>query len=272
MPVPFRLCAIDLDDTLLAPDHTISPRNARAVQAVAALGVTVVVASGRMHVTAGRYAADLGLNAPVISYNGALVKHALTNEIWRHDPVPQEFVGPLLDYSQERNLQLNFYADDVAYTARETEWSRLYRERTQAPYVVRPDFYTGLRDVAPTKLLIVDTPELTNARLAHFEKLWGDRLYLTKSAEEYLEFLSPTATKGTALAYVAQRLGVPPEATLAFGDSYNDAPMFRWAGTGLAVGNAKPELIQAASRVIGRSDEDGVGIALEEIFQLFPGI
>lgn len=268
--LPYRLCAIDLDDTLLGPDHQISPRNAHAVHAVMALDATVVLASGRMHESTLRYADQLGLTTPIVSYNGAMVKTPHTNEVWLHERIAGELAAVVMDYCAEHQLQLNYYLDDHLYTATCTPWMKLYHDRTLSPVEVRPDLYTSLRGTSPTKLIIVDSPEKTDQLLPYFRDLFGSLLYITKSNDEYLEFMPPNANKGAALEVVATRLGLTAADTVAFGDSWNDVPMLRWAGLGVAVGNAKPELLAIADRVIPRSDEDGVGIALEEIYALTP--
>ena len=264
--LPYRLCAIDLDDTLLGPDHTISPRNLAAVQAVSALGASVLLASGRMHEAMARYGRQLELSTPMISYNGAVVKNPVTGEEWLHERIKPELSQGVMEFCRERELQLNFYAYGVVNTVAYTSWMQLYHERTGCPYEIVPDLYTRMREVAPTKLIIVNTLEYTNSLLPVFREQFGDSLYITKSTDEYLEFMPPTANKGAALALVAERLGIPQQSVLAFGDSYNDIPMLRWAGLGMAVGNAKPEVLAAARRIIGRYDEDGVGAALEEIY------
>ena len=268
LSLPYRLCAIDLDDTLLGPDHLISQRNARAIAATIAKGVTVMLASGRMHEATLAYARQLDLDSPIISYNGAMVKHARTGEVWLHERIPGDLATVVMDYCAEHGLQLNFYLNDHLYTAAYTPWIQLYHERTNSPVELLPDFTITLRGAWPTKLIIIDTPETTDELLPYFQDLFGDSLYITKSNVEYLEFIPATADKGKALELVARRLGLPAADTIAFGDSWNDVPMLQWAGLGVAVGNAKPEALAAADRVIGLSAEDGVGIALKEIFGL----
>jgi Cof subfamily protein (haloacid dehalogenase superfamily) len=264
----YRLCALDLDETFLNPEHAISPRNHDAVRALIARGVTVVLASGRMHESALPYADALQLDTPIISYNGAMVKQARTGELWLHETIPAERAQVVMDFCQERGLQLNYYLHDKLYTAADTSWLRLYEARTNAPVAFEPELYTKMWTTRPTKLIIVDTPEYTSELMPYFQNLFGESLYVTKSTDEYLEFMPPEANKGNALAVVAAHYGVSQAETLAFGDSYNDIPMIAWAGLGVAVANAKQELRAVADRVIGRSAEDAVGIALEEIFHL----
>jgi Cof subfamily protein (haloacid dehalogenase superfamily) len=265
------MCAIDLDDTLLGPDHKLSDRNARAIRAVIKRGIIVLVASGRMFAAALPSARQLDLDTPIICYNGAMVKHPQTGEVWLEESVQADLAGQLMDYCREHHLQLNFYWNDLLYTAEYTSWLELYHKRTQAPVKIDPEFYTALRGIAPTKLIIVDDPKVIDRLLPLFREKFGDSLYVTKSNAEYLEFLPPKANKGAALEFVAQKYGVTAAETIAFGDSWNDLPMLQWAGLSIAVGNAKPEVIAAAHRTVLSNTEDGVGIALEEIFDLPQG-
>jgi hypothetical protein len=267
-PLPYRLCAIDLDDTLLGPDHTVSDRNAAAVRAVVAQGVTVVIASGRMHESTLRYVKQMGLETPIISYNGAMVKNPHTGETWLHERIAGDVAAQVLDYARDHDLQLNYYLNDHFYSAAYTSWAKLYYERTHAPIEIVPEMYETLQGTEPTKMIIIDTKEKTDSLLAPFRDRFGDGLYVTKSNDEYLEMMPPHANKGAALALVAAKFGITAAETVAFGDSYNDIPMLKWAGLGIAVANAKPETKAAAKQIVGSNADDGVGIALEQIFHL----
>ena len=266
MSLPYRLCALDLDDTLLGPTQQISERNVRAVRAVADLGVSVVLASGRMHESAVRYADQLGLETPVVSYNGAMVRLAHSQEMWRHLEVPGDKAAFVMDYCREKQMQLNYYRDNCVYSAADTHWIQVYQQRTQAPLKILPDFYIVLHGLPSTKLVIVNEPKIVGEIKPYFTEHFGDSLYITTTADEYLEFMLPEANKGAGLALVAQRLNIPLAETLAFGDSHNDIPMLKTAGLGVAVGNAKPELKAVAGRIAKPNTEDGVALMLSEIF------
>ena len=266
--LPYRLCAIDLDDTLLGPDHTVSDRNAAAVRAVVAKGVVVVIASGRMHESTLRYVEQMGLETPIISYNGAMVKNPHTGEIWMHDRIGGEVATQVLEYARDHDLQLNYYLNDHFYSAAFTDWAKIYYERTHAPIEIVPEMYDTLQGTEPTKMILIDTKEKTDSLVVPFRERFGDGLYVTKSNDEYLEMMPPLANKGVALAMVAAKFGFSASETLAFGDSYNDIPMLTWAGLSIAVGNAKPETKAAADRTVGSNADDGVGAALEQIFEL----
>jgi Cof subfamily protein (haloacid dehalogenase superfamily) len=264
--LPYPLCAIDLDDTLLGPDHQISARNTRAVHMAVDLGVTIILASGRMYQATARYGRQLGLTSPILCYNGAMVRDPQTNELWLHEQVPADIADTVMDYCHERALQLNFYLDDMLYTAAYTPWMKLYHDRTGSPIEVREDFYTAFQGKSPTKMILIDSPETTDRLLPYWRERLGNSLYVTKSNDEYLEFLPPNANKGRAFELIARRYGMESKDTVAIGDSWNDLPMLRWAGLGIAVANAKPDLLKAAGRVTLSNAKDGVAEALDELY------
>jgi hydroxymethylpyrimidine pyrophosphatase-like HAD family hydrolase len=88
---------------------------------------------------------------------------------------------------------------------------------------------------------------------AHFDK----RLIAVKTWPFFLEVTNPTATKARALQLLGRLLDFQASQVFAFGDSYNDADMLAWAGTGVAMAGAPPEVIMSADAVCGPVEEDG---------------
>jgi len=265
--LPFDLISLDLDLTLLDANHAISPRNKAAVQRCAALGATVVITSGRMYRCTMPYVRELGLDAPVISYNGAFVKHESADRVLLHEHLAVETAQELVDYCRVAGLNLNYYLDDNLYLDHLTSWAELYHERTGAPLHPVGDL-RQFADRAPTKALIVSDPEQIKALYAELAPRFQDRAYVTISNVEYLEFMPPGVDKGKALAVVCRTLGIPREKSIAFGDANNDIPVITWAGLGVAMANGKPGALAVADRIAPSNDEDGVAIVLEELFGL----
>ena len=90
MKIPCRLAAFDLDGTLLNSDHNLSAENCEALRQLDANGILVVLVSGRMHRSIQPISDQIGLENPIISYNGGMVKHATTGEVYHHTPVPAD--------------------------------------------------------------------------------------------------------------------------------------------------------------------------------------
>jgi Cof subfamily protein (haloacid dehalogenase superfamily) len=260
----YRLAAIDLDETLLDSFHQISERNAAAVRMLAASGVTCVIASGRMYEATTRYARELGLQAPIICYNGAMVKHTASKEVWLHNRVPAGPSMRIIEFCHSRGHHLNFYLDDHLFVERRSEWADFYLRQTGSPMEAVGSLLP-LRGSEPTKMILIDTPEVTDGLLVQFREEFGPSLYITKTNSQYLEFMNPAANKGAALALVAERLGISRAETIAFGDGANDLPMIQWAGLGVSMGSAKPEVLAAADKIAPPYDEDGLATVIEEI-------
>ncbi|MHB9131991.1 MAG: Cof-type HAD-IIB family hydrolase [Armatimonadota bacterium] len=265
--LPYELISLDLDLTLLDDNHQISPRNLAAVHKCRDLGAKVVITSGRMYYTTLPYMRAMGIDAPIIAYNGAFIKQESTGEVLLHEHLNPVTAGEIVDFCEDEGLHLNYYLDDTLYIAKPNQWATLYSQRTGAQLVTVGDLHT-LTDRAPTKVLIVDEPDRIARLYARLAPQYAGRAYVTISNVEYLEFMPPTANKGHALSILAEHLGIPQEKVIAFGDAGNDIPAIRWAGLGVAMDNAKPEAKEAADFIAPRYDEDGVAIVLEKIFNL----
>lgn len=253
-----QLIALDLDGTLLTKDKRISPRNQEVVQALARQGIAIVLASGRMHQVTARYASDLNLpdDTPIISYNGAMGRTHAGAPLFEW-PVPSEEAGEIVEFCYRNDYHLNFYHADMLYVAHETKWAELYYSRTGS----LPHPVGDLRPMigkTPTKLILIDTPEITDRLLEEKRRQYGERLYITKTDDEYLEFMNPAANKAAALSEIAKRLDIPRERCIAFGDNYNDIPMLEWAGVGVAMANARDEVFAHADDTAPDADQDGV--------------
>ena len=264
--LPYLLAAIDLDGTLLHGEtHALSPANAQAVLRASQLGMTVVLASGRRWATIDAFARIIGLPpaSPIIAYNGAMIRtHA--GDTWFHQPVPADAAQTIVAFCAAHGHHLNYYLHDELYVRADTSWAQMYQVRTgSVPHAVGD--LSRFDGQQPTKLLLIDTPETTDRLLAHFQVEFGDTLYVTKTEDEYLEFMDPRVNKGVALAETARRLGLAAEDCVAFGDSYNDLPMLQWAGLAVAMGNARAELKAIADRIAPNADDDGVAALLTEL-------
>jgi len=260
----FRLAAVDLDDTLLGPDHRISARNFAAVRALKEAGIAVVIASGRMHGATVRFAEELGLEGPILSYNGAMVRTHPSGELLHHVPVPPALAAEVVEYCEQNGHPLNYYLDDRLYVRERTAWSDLYHSRTQS-VIHEVGSLRQFEGRSPTKLLLLGESERIRGLAGEFQERYHGRLNVLISNVEYLEFMAPTVSKALGLEVIGRHLGIPREEMVAFGDSGNDVAMLEYSGFGVAMGNARPEVKAVADHVGRRNDEDGFALAVEEI-------
>lgn len=264
VPFPYRLAAFDLDGTLLAPNHTIPERTARAISRLVELGVQCVLASGRTHQSTARYAEALGLETPVISYNGAMVRLPNAQDPILHMPLPAEPAATVIRFCEQQGLHLNLYLDDVMYVRILGRWALYYQRQTgSAP--VPSGALTRFLGCSPTKLLIIDEPEYVIQLEGRFRQELGDSAYVTRTNPEYLEFMHPSVSKATALLDLARRSGHGAAECLAFGDGDNDAPMLAAAGLGVAMPRSSAGAIAAAGRFQKEGGAEALALAVERI-------
>lgn len=259
-----QLAAIDLDGTLLDEHYKLREENREAVMELAENGVIVVLASGRMHATILPFAQMMRLKTPIISYNGAMVKDVKTGELVYHIPIATLIAQEIIEYCVQHKLHLNFYHNDILYVRELNQWSELYDTRTGATSHLVEDlsFFYGKES---TKLQIVDAPAKIENLFTEFSNWLQDRLYITITQPEYLEFMNPNVSKGRALIAVANKLGIPKEKIVAFGDGYNDVSLMKAAGFSIAMGNSVSEILECASYVTDTNKENGVATAIRRL-------
>ena len=229
-----RLLAFDLDGTILDANHRIPPANREAIDRLRSAGVICVPASGRMHQSTRMAVAELDLHSPVISYNGAMVRSA-DDDVWLHRRLPAQLAAVVIEHCARFGRHLNCYVDDHLYVSEIGDWARFYLRQTRSPMEAIGDL-SALIGRDHTKLILIDSPEVTLELEPLFRDIMGSDAYIVRTNPEYLEFMHPDANKGHALRVVADRLGIPMSQAAAIGDGANDAPMIASAAIGIALG------------------------------------
>jgi len=211
------------------------------------------------------YVERAGLDEPVVCYQGAVVADPATGEFLRHVPIPVEVAREAIGTIEEDGFEtLNCYVGDDLVVARETPGARAYADFQHIPLNVVGDLLRWL-DRPPTKLVVVDDPETLDAYKPRLVEKFGSRLFVAKSLPFFLELANREVSKGSGLGFLAERLGFDAAHTVAFGDGENDRELLAWAGYGVAVENAEPELKRRADWICPGPDEEGVAQVIEAL-------
>ena len=258
-----KLIAIDMDDTLLNEVQLITPRTREAIRLAMNRGVAVTIATGRMFCSALPFARELGIELPLIIYNGAMVREIESGRILFHRPVPVETAQAVGDLFREQGWYLQKYVDDVLYVKELDENALYYANYAGVEAVPLGEKFYDMTE-APTKMLSMGERPLLDEISALLTKYWGARLYMASSKTRYLELVDSGVNKGEALGHLARSLGVQQSEVLAIGDSMNDVDMIKYAGIGVAMGNANEKVRAAADFVTSSNSEDGVAAAIEK--------
>lgn len=262
-----KLIALDLDGTTLNEEHQIPERTQAAVAAAKARGIHVVLNTGRMYQSAMPYARQLGLDGmPLGSYNGGAVWEFPSGRSLYHEPLPIDACKKVAAFCEARGLHVNAYVDDELYVASLGERALSYAAGAGVKPHAVGSLFLWLSQPS-TKMLIFDEPETIQAIRPELLDLLGPSFHVTSSNPHFLEITSERATKGLALEWIANSLGVEREEVLAIGDGFNDLSMIEWAGASVAMSHAPDELKRAATFVAEGGPGIGVANALERILR-----
>jgi Cof subfamily protein (haloacid dehalogenase superfamily) len=224
----------------------------------------VLIATGRMFRSVRPYLEELGLDEPVVCYQGAVVADPVSGRFLHHRPIPLELAKAAIAAVEAEGFPLNCYVDDKLYVAQETPQSDRYA-RFQSLSVHPVGDLLAWLERPPTKLVAIGEPDAVDGLQTRMRELFDGRLFIAKSLPYFLEFASPEVSKGSGLAFVAARLGFGPEHTVAFGDGENDVELLEWAGYGVAVANADERLLELADWVCPSASEEGVAQVIEAL-------
>jgi Cof subfamily protein (haloacid dehalogenase superfamily) len=265
-----KLLAVDIDGTIAGHSNNIRSGVKEAIAQAQARGIQVAVATGRMYRSALRFHGEINSQLPLIAYQGAWIQNPANEKAERHLTVPRKTVEQLLDYFEQPELRqllsVHFYIDDQLYIRELTRESKIYAQRSNIKPIAVGDLRQTL-EREPTKVLaLCDDPNVIDQLLSSLRTQYTPaELYLTKSVATFFEATHPSVNKGAAVKYLAEELlGLQPEHVMTIGDNFNDVEMLQYAGIGVAMGNAPPEVQAVANWVAPNIEEDGVAAAIQK--------
>ena len=273
-PFPgIRLVALDIDGTLLRSDRTVSSRTRAAVARARAIGVRVVLVTGRRHPSARRVADEVGEGLPLVVHNGALVVE--DGSIIRCRPLARDVAARAIVAGRARGMEPILHCGSrgegfllVDARARPAGLVGYYLDRAREELRMVEDVLEALAREEPIQVMF-------GGSLAEVEDLVGalatalrgaarlERTVYPASDFALVDVLDPGVGKADALAFLQQRWGITAAETLAIGDNWNDRSMLEAAGCGLLMGNAPSELLKLGLPVLPTNDEDGVAHSIE---------
>ncbi len=258
-----RLIALDLDGTLLNSALKLSERNGEAVRRALDKGVKVILATSRWFGLARRTADRLGIDAPLVCSNGALVRRPTDGEEILHLRLDQEVAREVTALGDERGWEMFSTIEDATFM------------RTR-PGVIPENLPGGLRisdrqadEVArgqPTAILVFGqqaVEEISQRLLPTYDSRAKFSLNRPVNLPHYVVLTHPEADKASALEMVCRQMDVALSDVMAMGDSESDLAMLRLVGLGIAMANSPDEVRRAAVHIAPSNDADGVAWAIE---------
>ena len=271
MSACYRLIFVDVDGTLIRGGETISAGTLNALREARAAGCDTVICTGRTRWSSRNIVAQLGQDGWGVVIGGAVAVHWATGRVLRRTGITSEIAAeasPIIFRGGVSPLCFGVDDDDrLVYASRRLPPPEWYVERNAGRIVWVDDMVAELPG-PPAMVAAYGPPERTRAVAGDLRARYAGVLNIQEAAIPgygcwSVEVHAADADKGIAAEAVARELGVPREQTIAIGDHLNDIGMLRWAGLGIAMGDAEPETRAIASAITGTVAEDGVAQAVQ---------
>ena len=264
-----HLVAIDLDGTLLNSAKEITDTTAAILRAARKeASVHLVLATARPPRSVLPFYDLLGLDTPVISYNGALVLNPRTQYVLMHKPIPAKIARGIIFLAREMYPDVLVSAEvmDRWFTDRFDPAYSAGPGRTFEPDVVGP--VQKWADQSMTKLLLLGESQWLKELARAIDRHYPHQVVMAQNEGYMLQVMHATVSKAQALKAVAAEMNVPRDQVMAIGDNANDVGMLRWSGVAVAMANAAPQTLEAADYVTDHHDADGAAHAIRRIILL----
>lgn len=266
----YKLVASDFDGTMY--DHTspyIPEENKKAVREYIEAGGRFILATGRMYRSIRPYALELGLNGEIIAYQGASIYDIETSKLLMNIPMTCEETVQILKYIESKNAHCQIYYNDIYYIREMNDYAESYSAYCGIPVNLTHmplSEYVEKGRLEPTKIMVIMPPDSIVS--FHEDIMNKYKCYnYARSSEKFLEITSLQANKGVALDYLSKIYGIGRENMLAIGDSTNDIAMIKYAGCGVAVGNAMDELKAEADYITIPAKDNAVAEILRKVMR-----
>lgn len=265
----YKLIAIDIDGTLINDYHQVPEDVKSTITEAKKLGIKIVLCSGRPIGGMRSYIEVLDLNEAedyAIAYNGAFVQATKNGDIISELSLGHNDLVKLYGLSLELNTPMHFFDIESLYTPN----SNISEYTVVETYLNKiPLYYREIKDIPQDlsipKIMYIDKPIKLTETIRSLPKDIQETYTVVQSAPYFLEFVHPSASKGNAVKNLANKLGIKQEEVMCIGDNGNDLSMITYAGCGVAMGNAIPEVKAVADFQTRTNNKSGVAYAIEKI-------
>lgn len=263
----YKLIALDMDGTLLTSDKKVSESNEAAIKAAEKKGVKIVLASGRPLAGLTRYLEELDLlkgDDFVLSFNGGLVQNTKTGEIVSKVSLKGADLKYIYEISKSLNINIHaFSAKEGLIAPKASQYTEYEATLNGIDFTIK-DFSEVDDDEDIIKVMMIDPQEMLDPAIEKLPNEVYEKYSVFKSAPFFLEFTNKEVDKGLGLKRLGEHLGIKQEEIIACGDAGNDLSMVKYAGLGVAMGNATDEVKEAAEFITSSNDEDGIALVIEK--------
>ncbi|MBC1636435.1 HAD family phosphatase [Listeria welshimeri] len=271
---------LDIDGTLLNDDKKISPETKKALITAQQNGVKLILASGRPTTGMHLYAEQLEMetyHGLLVSYNGAKVVDCQTKEELFNQTLTIAEGKAVLEHMKQFEVKVMIDKDDymyvnnvydcyIPYKGEEINIIQ-YESRGGNFKLCEKEDLAAFLDYRINKILTAGDPDYMQKNYQAMMAPFKNTLNCVFTADFYFEFTAKNIDKAKALDTVLTPMGIHAENIIAFGDGHNDITMVKYAGTGIAMDNAVPELKAVANSITLSNNKDGIAHVLNNFIK-----
>jgi Cof subfamily protein (haloacid dehalogenase superfamily) len=272
----FKVICTDIDGTLLDSRRQLSDFTIKTFKRIPE-NVPVILASSRMPSAMTHLQNELGRSHdPLICYNGGYVIHyngSSQPDVIYSAFIPAEICAGIIALAAGRSIHTSLYFEDEWFAPQWDTWTEREARITKVqPKISSPEMVIANwknKKVGGHKVMCMGPVEDIQAMEDDLNRNFAEEIHVYRSRPTYLELAPKVISKGSALEILLKRkLSLTTSDVIAFGDNYNDIELLRIAGRGVAVGDARKEVIAVADEITLDSKADGVAVALLKHWQL----
>jgi hypothetical protein len=267
----YKIVFTDIDGTLLNHDRKLSPATIKTIKSLKEK-LPFILISARMPAAMRHLQKDLDIEKqPIICYNGGLI--LVDGKAVDSTEIPLNTLKNLIDFNEGQECHLSLYHKDEWYVPQQDQWAAREENNTR----VKPQL-KGNKEVLAAwekekkgahKIMAMGDEAHIDAIKNFLSENFPEQLHLYRSKPTYLEISNKKISKLTAIKFLLNNhFNLKPQESIAFGDNYNDVEMIDGVGLGVAVGNARKEVLKVANIITQSGKEDGVANSLKELFKI----
>ncbi|MGI9532533.1 HAD family hydrolase [Lutimonas sp.] len=266
-----KLICSDIDGTLLNKDRELSVKTIEVIKGLPS--IPFILISSRMPQAMEHLQAELDISElPLICYNGGLILK--NNEIVHSTEIGIDTTADLVEFCKDTTIHTSLYHGREWYVPGMDYWANRESNNTKVLPVVQQLEKTidrwASEGKGAHKIMCMGEPEELDALVDYIAINYSDLIIGYRSKPTYLEISPKNISKKTAIDALIKNSypEIQLENVLAFGDNYNDIDMLQAVGTGVAVGNAIPEVLEVVNKQTATNKEDGVALFIERFLSM----
>ena len=263
----YKLLVLDLDGTLTNSKKEITENTKNKLIEAQKNGIIIVLASGRPTYGIVPLAEQLEIakyGGFILSFNGGKIINWATKEIIYENDLSQKQIPLLYNYAKESGVEILSY--DNEYIVSESDDNEYIKHESflNKMNIKKVDSFLCVFNKDVPKCLIVGDKEILINLEKRMKNDLSDQMSIYRSEPFFLELMPLNIDKALSLEKLLLHLKIDKSQMIACGDGYNDLSMIRYAGLGIAMANAQPEVKEAADYITLSNEEDGVAAIVEQ--------